>query len=527
MKKLITILLALFVLISAAAPALAQDEGFGEPESVALVIGGNQITNGRGFLNNFTYITQSDMDAIAASASGESTYRLGLGDSFSELMTFSAFENHGTPLWQWRRVYGFDLALLAEALGIDVSQVMSISVIATDGMTKTLSDAFGINTKRYTFDTSGEIVSEIGPVLALYETIAETEVRGDGSYPAIPALGADSADRVQNVFCYGQTSTDEITTCYWVKYVFRLRFGAEDVALTVTGANGKSVTASSSGMAQYGAWSARFDTVRAVGIPLTELLDSMGVSVGGGQAVEAVSLDGETLTISPSALSGAFVAWEAVDNGSGVQNETPLRIYCTDGSQLADLVSMSVVEYDGFTDMGGHAWALEAVEALSSMGIVNGVGSGEFAPDRQIKRGDFILMLDRAFGFAETDDEGFSDVPEDAYYADAITRAKALGIAMGSDGKFRPEDSLTRQEGMTLICRAMASAGFDMSAFSADLTAYADYSEVASWATSSVEALVGAGVINGKNGLIDPAGSLTRAELAVALYRALSNSNAR
>ena len=175
-----------------------------------------------------------------------------------------------------------------------------------------------------------------------------------------------------------------------------------------------------------------------------------------------------------------------------------------------------------FKDMAGYAWATEAVNALRAQGIVNGQSAAAFGPAASIKRGDFILMLVRAYDLKADAKDNFADVAEGSYWYDAIAAAKALEIAKGDGTSFKPESSITRQEAMTLLCRALKAAGKDLSAYSAELKDYADGDTVADWAADSVKTLVGAGVINGRDGAIQPAGGLTRAEMAVALYRALT-----
>lgn len=68
MKKFVSLLLIVLLVFSLCPAAFAYSPGFGEPEEVSLVIGGAQISKGRGFLKNFTYLTVMDMDTIAACA---------------------------------------------------------------------------------------------------------------------------------------------------------------------------------------------------------------------------------------------------------------------------------------------------------------------------------------------------------------------------------------------------------------------------------------------------------------------------
>lgn len=175
-----------------------------------------------------------------------------------------------------------------------------------------------------------------------------------------------------------------------------------------------------------------------------------------------------------------------------------------------------------FTDVSAYPWAEEAVNTLYNDGFITGVTATEFQPTASIRRGDFMLMLVRAYGLEAEINGCFADVEEGAYYYNAIATAKALGIAKGDGENFNPRASITRQEAMTLLYRAAEAAGQDLSGFTADLSQYKDGNTVSSWAQAPIQALVGAGVINGKDGAIDPTGSMTRAELAVALYRAIS-----
>lgn len=525
-KRALCCLLAAAALAAFPHTALAAEDGFGHPESVALVIGGSQITRGKDFLKSTLWLTQDELDAVADAASGEATYRLGLGDSYSEIQTYSAYENHGEPTWVYRRVSGLDLTLLAQALGVDTDQKLSVTVSSGDGASKTLSDAFSFETNRAAYAPDGSVLSAVGPILALYATASETLEQGAGVLPQAPQLGAGSADRVKPLFGFGQTTADEVTNCYWIKDVCRLRFGSEEAALTLTDAGGKTVSASLSTLISGGVWNVELGSVRAAGAPLAALLEVMGVTVSSDRALQAVDSRGETMEIDDP--SQVFVAWYATESGAGVANQTALRLYTRDGGCLPDLVSLSVVarpeqaQTTGFLDLDGYGWARDAIEALSAQGVVNGDGNGGFLPNAKITRGDFMLMLYRAYDLQAVGGESFPDVPADSYYAQAIAAGKALGIAQGSGGSFRPTGSISRQEAMTLLYRALQAAGKDLDGSAGALDAFADGDAVADWAVEGVSALVHAGVIQGSEGRIDPDGTMTRAEMAVALWRALN-----
>lgn len=178
-----------------------------------------------------------------------------------------------------------------------------------------------------------------------------------------------------------------------------------------------------------------------------------------------------------------------------------------------------------FNDMSSHGWATASVDFLYEGGVTTGTSATTYGPALNITRGDFILMLYRAFGLTASASDGFKDVPANSYYAQAIAVAKALGIAQGgSDGAFRPADPLTREDAMVFLYRTLSRTGKTLAEAPASyLNRFSDGSATSSYAQGSVASLVQAGVIQGdNNGRLNPKGSLTRAEMAVILHRVLT-----
>ena len=189
----------------------------------------------------------------------------------------------------------------------------------------------------------------------------------------------------------------------------------------------------------------------------------------------------------------------------------------------AYLPEHSVYFYD---TAGEYAWAAREVDTLAVAGVIKGSGSHLYYPGNAITRADFIVMLDRAFGMSDALDRGlvnsagtFVDVPGTAYYSKSIIAAKAFGVAAGTDtGAFNPQQPITRQDAMVFLKRTLDRTEMTLSAGS--LSAFNDGGQVSSYARASVSALVGAKVIGGSNGRINPRANVTRAEMAVMLYRA-------
>ena len=173
-----------------------------------------------------------------------------------------------------------------------------------------------------------------------------------------------------------------------------------------------------------------------------------------------------------------------------------------------------------FTDLENHAWAKDAVYTLKNKGIISGISDTEFAPANNIKRGDFILILTRMLGVNNEFTENFADGPESAYYYQAIGSAKAAGIAQGSGENFMPENSIIRQDLITLAYRAFLTKGYITE--TTDLTslyAFADKGDISDYAKTAMASMVKAGIIQGSNGNVNPKGFATRAEVAVMCAR--------
>lgn len=205
--------------------------------------------------------------------------------------------------------------------------------------------------------------------------------------------------------------------------------------------------------------------------------------------------------------------------------------YGSEGAEYEGVIRITVTDDGINTDSSAYfkdvkqdySWAAGKIDYLYKKGIVKGTESTSsgmlYSPAANITRGDFILMLYRAFNLKAAVTDNFSDVPKDSYYYEAIGTAKALGIAQGAYGLFNPAESLSREDAMVLIDRAIKVTGRKTLPASSDVSRFGDRSKIASYAAGSVGTLVNAGVIKGyEDGNFAPKGLLTRAEMAVVLY---------
>ena len=105
----------------------------------------------------------------------------------------------------------------------------------------------------------------------------------------------------------------------------------------------------------------------------------------------------------------------------------------------------------------------------------------------------FCILLGCSLSAAAVEEAGFSDVPADAWYADAVNWAAANGIVEGfGNGQYGPEDDITREQLAVMLYRYAGG-----SAATVDLSAYPDASSVSSWAAEAMGWAVSKGILSG------------------------------
>ena len=176
----------------------------------------------------------------------------------------------------------------------------------------------------------------------------------------------------------------------------------------------------------------------------------------------------------------------------------------------------------GFTDLTNHAWAADAINELAERGIIKGTSDSTFSPSANITRADFVILLVRAFGLKSDNTENFADVSASDYFASELAIARNCGIVGGiGDNKYAPRNTITRQDMMVIVYRALNSLEKIEKRNDTQVVPYDDFDLVAPYAQDAVSALISAGFVNGKSGLIAPLDYTTRAEVAVLLKRIL------
>ena len=173
-----------------------------------------------------------------------------------------------------------------------------------------------------------------------------------------------------------------------------------------------------------------------------------------------------------------------------------------------------------FTDVTSGDWFYDAVAYVYDKGMMEGTTDTTFAPTMNLTRSMIAQVL---YNLEERPEApgaaGFPDVAAGAWYADAVNWAAARGIVKGYDtGAFGPEDSVTREQLAAILYRYAQAKGYDTTQGGMAVREFSDSASISDWAQEAMAWAVNAQVLSGKgNGVLDPQGTATRAEVAQML----------
>ena len=243
-----------------------------------------------------------------------------------------------------------------------------------------------------------------------------------------------------------------------------------------------------------------------------------------------------TLAI-PDGVDPQKITTGIVVESDGTLRHVPTKIIVIDGKYYARINSLTNSTYSviwnpiDFKDAAAH-WAKEAINDMGSRMVISGTGNDTFEPGRDITRAEFAAIIVRALGLKPgTGKTPFTDVNVMDWYSSDINTAAEYKIISGyGNGKFGPNDKITREQAMVMIDHAMNITGLKVEFVSGEveklLEDYKDADKFADYARNSIVACIKSGVVTGKNGkLIAPKDNITRAEVAVMIQRLLQKSN--
>ncbi|ULL14997.1 hypothetical protein DVH26_11430 [Paenibacillus sp. H1-7] len=278
------------------------------------------------------------------------------------------------------------------------------------------------------------------------------------------------------------------------------------------------------------------DKAKSQGVKLLNAGLNFHVTAEAGDQQMVVSDYGQTyvtrsLTL-PGGVDSQLAAAVRFDSATGELTFVPAQFHKAAGSTTVTIYSTSNSIYTvvqaskSFADLRGH-WAQASVESMASRFLVKGTSENEFAPDKQITRAEFAVLLTRAMGLAPRTGSSYSDVASADWYAGAVGAASAAGIVDGfENGSFQPNGYIAREQMAVMIARALklAPAEGELQADPALLESFSDNAAISGYAKEGVALALKANIVNGQTATaFVPAANATRAEAAVMIERMLKH----
>lgn len=225
---------------------------------------------------------------------------------------------------------------------------------------------------------------------------------------------------------------------------------------------------------------------------------------------EAVSDEAENAenTKKPSGSSGGRGSSSSVSMQVNFSEKEPVATETPKDDQKEN-------PYEVFGDIDNYGWAKDSIIKLYENGIVNGKAEGVFAPSDSVKRAEAAKML--VLMFAEVDDKAtssFKDVSQNSWMYPYVSAASEFGIVKGLDeDAFAPDANVSREDFAVMIYRAAIKSGFSFDIEPKEK--FADDENISDYAKDAVYALKNSEIINGVgDNSFAPKQSLTRAEAA-------------
>ncbi|WP_159881444.1 YDG domain-containing protein [Paenibacillus puerhi] len=234
----------------------------------------------------------------------------------------------------------------------------------------------------------------------------------------------------------------------------------------------------------------------------------------------------------PEEIDPGKITTGVVHVADGVVAHVPTAVSRTGSQYFAKINSLTNSTYSviynprTMEDVESH-WSKIDVNDMASRMIVNGYDDKRFKPDDAITRAEFAAILVKAMALRPSGSQpDFDDVKAGAWYVEAVSAAHEYGIISGyDDGSFKPERTITREEAMAMIAKAMRITKLDTVISESDihnrLAGFKDNGEVSEWAKAFVALCIRLGIVQGDDTGLSAKESISRAETAAIVRRML------
>ncbi len=179
-----------------------------------------------------------------------------------------------------------------------------------------------------------------------------------------------------------------------------------------------------------------------------------------------------------------------------------------------------------FTDAAPTEWYHDGVHYCVENGLMVGTSATTFSPDMITSRAMVVTILWKEAGSPAVNYlMQYDDVETDTWYTEAIRWATSEGIVVGcGNGKFGPDDPITNEQIATVLWRYAKIRGWSVSVGEdTNILSLKDFDQISEWAVSAIQWAAGCGIIQDKDGIIDPQGQSARAQTADIVQRFLTS----
>ncbi len=174
------------------------------------------------------------------------------------------------------------------------------------------------------------------------------------------------------------------------------------------------------------------------------------------------------------------------------------------------------------SDIQGN-WAASQINDWVNKGLAKGYQDGTFKPANSITRAEFMTLANHAFGFSAAAPDKFSDVSSTDWFAGEVAKARAAGYISGyQDGTVRPNEQISRQEVASMLTRI---AKLEITPDNTALNGFEDAGDIPEWSKGAISAVVNKGFMHGyPDQTYQATKNISRAEAIVTLDNAISIS---
>lgn len=358
---------------------------------------------------------------------------------------------------------------------------------------------------------------------------------------AISATGSDSPTLDLDLALYRRNSSNAFAKVENMNYVTPVNRLTKDVTFQVT-PKAPQVTLTIDYLTDLNG-DGVYELLSGQDNPVGDVLTANGVLTSASGGVSAQLTQGRTYTLTGQDLlirgqaaaknrttagSASYLAGLSGDNTDSTLYMITISYQSpSDGGKYEQCYYLALYDQlpapaaSDFRDIPENAWYYNAVDYVVSRGLLSGSARSTFSPDQPLTRAMLAQTLFNLAGQPDSNISHYDDVPVDHWSYAAVSWASSQELMTGpSPKRFAPDLMLSRQEMALTLMLYVQKSGISTDR-RADLSGYADQSSVASWAVAGMEWAVAEGLLAGRTAggvtTLDPSSAVTRAEFAAVL----------